>query len=294
MKICCFGSLNLDMVFSVKEFVQPKETIHSQGFNIYPGGKGLNQAMAIQKSGVDVMMAGSIGRDGQILLDVAKNMGLDYSNVRVTDVNTGLAVIQVNGAGENCIILYDGANKENDKKFIDQVMDQLSAGDFLILQNEINNLDYIMTSAHERKIRMVLNPSPYEDQLNELPLEYCDYIILNEVEGEAMAGEKEAYSILKALTDRLPNTGIILTKGSEGVYYSSDGHVGHQNAFQVQAVDTTGAGDAFTGYFIGMIAKGKTIAEAVTTAQKAAAISVTQKGAAESIPFYEEVLNTEF
>ena len=294
MKICCFGSLNLDMVFSVKDFVKPKETIHSQGFNIHPGGKGLNQAMAIQKSGVDVMMAGSIGRDGQILLDGAKDMGLDCSNVRIIDVNTGLAVIQVNGAGENCIILYDGANKENDKGFIDQVMDQLSAGDFLILQNEINNLDYIMTSAHERKIRMVLNPSPYEEELNELPLEYCDYIILNEVEGEAMAGEKEAYAILKVLTDRLPNTGIILTKGSEGVYYSSGAHVGHQKAFQVQAIDTTGAGDAFTGYFIGMIAKGKAIAEAVTIAQKAAAISVTRKGAAESIPFYEEVLNTEF
>lgn len=293
MKICCFGSLNLDMVFSVKDFVQPKETIQSKGFAIHAGGKGLNQAMAIRKAGVDVMMAGSVGPDGSMLLETCDRNGLDRSRVRVMEVNTGLAIIQVNDAGENCIILYDGANKANDQAFIDSVIRTLSSGDFLVLQNEVNNLDHLIHQASQNRIRIVLNPSPFEDRLRELPLELCDYLILNEVEGQALAGKSLPTEILQALTTHYPDTGIILTLGSEGVYYGSRGQTGHQPSFRVNAVDTTGAGDAFTGYFIGMTAKGLPIDEAIAIAQKAAAISVTRQGAAESIPFLEEVDDTD-
>ena len=289
MKICCFGSLNLDLVFSVREFVQPKETIQSKGFSVFAGGKGLNQAMAIRKAGAPVLMAGSIGRDGQMLLETCDEHGLDRSQVRVTEINTGMAVIQVNDSGENCIILYDGANKANDIVFIDQVLAQLAPGDFLVLQNEVNNLVHLIAQAHRQGIRVILNPSPFEAGLKRLPLHYCDWLILNEVEGKALSGKDIPQEILNQLRLDYPNTAIILTYGSEGVYYAQGETSGQQSAFQVQAVDTTGAGDAFTGYFIAMTAKGLPITEAITIAQKAASISVTRKGAAASIPVLAEV-----
>ena len=290
MKICCFGSLNLDMVFSVKNFVQPKETIQSNGLAHFAGGKGLNQAMAIRKSGAQVMMAGSIGPDGQMLLDVCDQNGLDRRFVRTTSTNTGVAVIQVNGSGENCIILYDGANRSNDQAFMDEVLAELQAGDLLILQNEVNDLAYLMKMAGQRKIRIILNPSPFEEALKELPLELCAFLIVNEVEGQALSGKNQPQAIVDTLQDKYPDTGIILTYGAQGVYYATSGGKGYQRAFQVEAVDTTGAGDAFTGYFIGMIAKGMVIQDAITMAQKAAAISVTRQGAAGSIPYIEEVI----
>ncbi len=289
MKICCFGSLNLDMVFSVREFVQPKETIQSKGFTVFAGGKGLNQALAIQKAGVDVLMAGSVGHDGQMLLDVCDQSGMDRRFVRVTDTSTGLAMIQVNEAGENCIILYDGANKVNDEAFIGEVLNELTSGDLLVLQNEVNNLDFLIKTASARGIRIVLNPSPYEDSLKELPLELCSYLVLNEVEGKAISGADEPEKILTNLAGIYPNTAVILTQGSQGVSYSADGKIGHQNAFRVKAVDSTGAGDTFTGYFIAMTAKGMDLKDAIHIAQKAGAISVTRQGAAGSIPTIEEV-----
>lgn len=291
MKICCFGSLNIDMVFSVNEFVQPKETIQSRGLSIFSGGKGLNQAMAIRKSGAEVSMAGSIGGDGQLLLEECDRNGLDRSLVRVLDANTGTAVIQVNRTGENCIILYDGANKENDMQYIDSVLDTLTKGDYLVLQNEINNLDYLMTNARRRGITLFLNPSPVDETLLRLPLEMCDYLILNEVEGAMLSGASQPEAMLDALRRKYPATGIILTLGEEGVLYETATESGRKPAHRVKAVDTTGAGDAFTGYFIGMLSKGASVGEAVDTAQRAAAISVTRRGASGSIPFADEVFS---
>lgn len=290
MKICCFGSLNIDMVFAVNEFVRPKETIQSKGLTIYSGGKGLNQAIAIRKSGAQVLMAGSVGSDGKLLLDECDKCGLDRSLVRVLDSSTGTAVIQVNDAGENCIILFDGANKENDEEFIDSVMDRLENGDYLVLQNEINNLDHIMRSARAKGIKIFMNPSPVDESLLKLPLEACDYLVLNEVEGAILSGADDHDDIMKELEVKFPDTGIILTLGENGVRYRTESGSGRKAAYRVEAVDTTGAGDAFTGYFIGMLSRGEGIEKAIEMAQKAAAISVTRKGASGSIPLVEEVI----
>lgn len=292
MKICCFGSLNIDMVFSVNEFVRPKETIQSNGLSIYAGGKGLNQAIAIRKSGVEVFMAGSIGEDGQLLLDECDKSGLDRSMVRVLDSNTGTAVIQVSRTGENCIILYDGANKENDKCFIDEVLGKLETGDYLVLQNEINNLDYILDSAKQKGLIIFMNPSPVDESLLTLPLGKCDYLILNEVEGATLSGVNETSEMLDKLHEIYPQTSLILTLGEKGVMYRTHQESGMKPACRVEAVDTTGAGDAFTGYFIGMTSIGSEPGEAIDIAQKAAAISVTRKGASASIPYIDEVLES--
>jgi len=290
MKICCFGSLNLDMVFTVENFVKPKETIQSKNLSIFSGGKGLNQAIAINKTGADVVMAGSIGQDGKMLLDVCDKNGLDRSKVRVIESGTGMAVIQVNGQGENCIILYDGANKKNETVYIDQVLNSLEKGDFLVLQNEINDLDYLLHAAKSREIKIFLNPSPIDEALQKAPLHLCDFMILNEVEGEILSQEEDHEEIFKSLQKRFPDTVIILTVGENGVIYQDEGQLRHQEAFRVKAVDTTGAGDAFTGYFIGLQSKGYNMHDSIELAAKAAAISVTRKGASESIPSIDEVV----
>lgn len=290
MKICCFGSLNIDMVFSVDEFVRPKETIQSKGLSIYAGGKGLNQAMAIQKSGVSVEMAGSVGHDGTLLLEECDRNHLDRSKIRTIDTPTGTAVIQVNQSGENCIILYDGANKQNDIPFMDEVLTELQSGDILVLQNEINDLEHLMKAAKQRGIRIFMNPSPIDEALRKLPLGLCEYLIVNEVEGSILSGQSDPQDIIEGLNQKYPDTKIILTLGGDGVRYNTTEGIRQQAAYHVKAIDTTGAGDAFTGYFIGMTAKGYNIDEAIDFAQKAAAISVTRKGASQSIPFLDEVL----
>lgn len=292
MKICCFGSLNIDMVFSVNEFVKPKETIQSRNLARFAGGKGLNQAVALRKSGADVIMAGSIGSDGKFLLEECDRHGLDRSLVREIETPTGLAVIQVNGHGENCIILYDGANKKNDLAYIDEVLESLDSGDYMVLQNEISNLDYILKKAREKGIVIFLNPSPIDEDLLKLPLDLCDYLILNEVEGEILSGEEDEDDILNGLLKKYPGSRIVLTLGEKGVSYGFGKEIRKVPAKKVTAVDTTGAGDAFTGYFIGMLSKGADIDEAMETAVKAAAISVTKRGASDSIPYMQEVLES--
>lgn len=289
MKICCLGSLNIDMVFNMEEFVQPKETVHSNHLNIYAGGKGLNQAIAIKKTGADVFLAGSIGEDGDVLLKECDKHNLDRKHVKMIEGNSGLAVIQVNKKGENCIILYDGANKKNSKDFIDQVINSLEEGDFIVLQNEINDLDYILKKSKERNLVVFLNPSPIDNNIKELPLELCDYIVLNEVEGEALSGKLDYKEVVSYLSSKYKNT-IVLTVGDKGVYFNKVNTIVHKEAMKVEAIDTTGAGDAFTGYLIGMLSRGLELEQSIELGIKAAGISVTRKGASDSIPCIEEVI----
>lgn len=290
MKICCFGSLNIDMVFNVDDFAKPKETIKSNGFQMFPGGKGLNQAIAIKKSGAEVFLAGSIGTDGQLLINQCDKHCLDRTNVRIIEGNSGLAVIQVNSQGENCIILSDGANKQNDIEFIDSVINKLKKNDIIILQNEINNLEYIINASKKNGIKICLNPSPVDESLFNLPIELCDIIILNEVEGKLLSGKESYDEIIVALAQKYQDSIIILTLGGHGVYYTYNKKIYKKDSLKVEPLDTTGAGDAFTGYFIGMLSKGFIMEESIDIANKAAAISVTRRGASESIPYIDEVL----
>lgn len=290
MKICCFGSLNIDMVFAVNDFVRPGETIQSKGLGLYAGGKGLNQAVAIRKSGVDVLMAGSVGPDGGLLLNECTKHGLDQSRVRSIQTTSGKAVIQVDRHGENCIILHGGANYENEPAFMDKVLESLEAGDYLVVQNEINDLAHLITAAKKRGLLTFLNPSPMDPELRGLPLEELHCLILNEGEGKALTDADQSEEIMRILKRKYPNTEIIMTMGSLGVLYSTQEGSRLLPAYRVEAKDTTGAGDAFTGYYIGLVSLGYDLEIALDLAQRAAAISVTRQGASQSIPNIQEVL----
>ena len=289
MKILNFGSLNLDYTYRLDHFVKPGETEASQSRTLACGGKGLNQSVALAKCGAEVYHAGAVGKlDGDILTDTLKRAGVNTDRIRVLgDVPSGSAFIQVTESGENAIVLDGGANQAITKQDVTEVLSGFEKGDWLVLQNEISEIPYIMEKAHELGMKIVLNPSPMNDSVRKMPLEYVDYFLLNEAEAAALAGNAEG--ALAALIRRFPNAAILITLGSQGCVFSEQGKMTAQPAFPVKPVDTTGAGDTFTGFFIGSLALGKDTAQALETAAKAAAISVTRKGASTSIPSLEEV-----
>ena len=173
MNILCFGSLNLDKVYRVHHFVQPGETVSGLSLEEHCGGKGLNQSVAMAKAGGRVWHAGCVGRsDGQPLLQTLENSGVDISLVRRLDHPTGHAIIQVEESGQNCILLYGGANQQITTEQIDETLAQFQAGDLLVLQNEINNLPYLMEAASRKGLTIVLNPSPMDASILALPLEH--------------------------------------------------------------------------------------------------------------------------
>lgn len=163
MKILNFGSLNIDYTYSVDHIVHPGETITSGSLEVFPGGKGLNQSIALARAGADVYHAGLIGEDGIFLRDLCRESGVKTGYIRETETRTGNAIIQVSEKGENCIILYPGANREQTEEYIDEVLKGFGEGDVLLLQNEINLLDYLISKGAEKGMKIVLNPSPFDE-----------------------------------------------------------------------------------------------------------------------------------
>ncbi len=294
MKILNFGSLNLDFVYTVDHFVRPGETISSISRQEFYGGKGLNQSIAIARSGVTVYHAGAVGRsDGKVLIDILNMNKVNTDHIKLYDgVPTGHAVIQVDKEGQNCILLYGGTNQMITKEQVDSTLLNFSKGDFIILQNEINLLDYIIEEAHKKGLIIVLNPSPMNEKIYSLRLDYVDYFMLNEVEASEICGHAPNHLLIESLSSKYPEAKIVLTLGEKGAIYRYKNFTVEHGIFEVPVIDTTGAGDTFTGYFIGSIAQGYDVKESLRLASLAAAISVSKKGAETSIPFMEDVKNS--
>ena len=292
MKILSFGSLNLDKVYSVDHFVRAGETMSSAKLEEFCGGKGLNQSVAIARAGGEVYHAGCVGAaDGGMLLDMLSSSGVDISLVQQLSCPSGHAIIQVNGDGQNCILLYGGANQQVTETQIDDTLARFDAGDILVLQNEISNLSYLIEAAGKKGMTIVLNPSPMTDSILSMPLQYVSYFLLNEVEARDLCGEEAADDVYpEKLLARFPGSRIVLTLGDRGCIYRDVAQQVSYPACRVQAVDTTAAGDTFTGFFVAAIAAGLEVETALEQATKAAAISVGRKGAAPSIPTREEML----
>lgn len=289
MNVVNFGSLNIDHVYAVDHFCRAGETIHTKSYTQNAGGKGLNQSIAVSRSGQKVHHAGLLGPEGTRLAELLSGSGVDLRYLKHTDVPQGHAVIQVQPDGQNCIFLYGGSNQAVTPQEIDEVLMQLNAGDYLLLQNEIANLTYLLRAAARRGLRIVLNASPISDELLNADLSGVDWLVVNEIECAAMAGCGDAQAGYETLKQRYPSLGILLTLGSEGSVSWKDGTEVRQCAYPVKAVDTTGAGDTFMGYFVGCLAQGMERQTAMQYASMASAISVTRPGAAASIPLMDEV-----
>jgi len=289
MKILNYGSLNVDYTYRVPHMIAAGETMASYELQAFPGGKGLNQSIAMAKAGLDVWHAGIIGNDGQLLSETCEKAGVHTDFIKTLDVRGGHTVIQVDDSGQNSIILYGGTNLMQTKEFADEVLSHFAAGDYLVLQNEINLLDYIIDGAFDRGMKIILNPSPYDERLDACDLQKVSLFLVNEIEAAQMTGNTDPDRMLDALHRTYPGAAFVVTLGAEGAWYYDGKERVFQAAFPVKAVDTTAAGDTFTGFFIRKMAEGADMQTALRTAAGAAAISITRMGAAPSIPAMEEV-----
>jgi ribokinase len=289
MKVINFGSINIDHVYEVPRFVRAGETLASTNYHTFAGGKGLNQSVALAKAGAPVMHAGKIGQDGRWLLSELTRAGVEISSVIEGDVPTGHAIIQVSSSGENSILLFGGANQTVQAQDVDKTLGHADRGDFILLQNEINGVGDIIRNSKNKGLQIVLNPAPFDSSIKKLPLNLVNYLILNETEGAGLTGKTAPKEIIEAITTDYPDCAVVLTLGADGVLYQDNKESIFLRAEKVIAVDTTAAGDTFIGYFLSGLAKGLLVKEALATANKAAGICVTRKGAAVSIPAIEEV-----
>ena len=291
MKILNFGSLNLDYVYAVDHMVKPGETLAASAMEAFCGGKGLNQSIALARAGAQVYHAGLIGEEGEVLKEAVAASGADTSLIKTIDGKSGHTIIQVDRKGQNCILLYGGTNRRVTCQFADQVLSEFQPGDILLLQNEINQLPYIIDKAYERGLEIILNPSPYDENLDSCDLNKVSMFLLNEIEGEQITGSCRPEEILDGLKEKFEGVKVVLTLGSRGAIYQDQDQRCSQGIYPVEAVDTTGAGDTFTGYFIASMIGGEEPQQCLALAAKASAIAVSRKGAAPSIPDREEVLN---
>ena len=289
MKIYNFGSLNVDRVYGVEDFVRAGETILAKSLSFFPGGKGLNQTIALARAGANVYHVGCIGRDGGILKDTLVENQVPLTYIKELDADGGHTALQVSESGQNAIIVYSGTNHMLTENFVDEVMQTVEPGDYVLMQNEINLVPYIIRKAKEAGAQVALNPSPITKELMSYPLEMVDLFIVNEIEGEAVTGEKEPQKILTAFREKYPHAKIILTLGSEGSCYQDETTFAMQEIYKNTVVDTTGAGDTYCGYLLTCLMEGVPVKEALHMATAASSIAVSRQGAAPSIPKREEV-----
>ncbi len=289
MKIYNLGSLNIDYVYSVEHIVNPKETIASNNLKKFAGGKGLNQSIALSRAGCNVIHGGIIGNDGAFLKEVLIKDNVDTSHIIMLDKSTGHAIIQVDKNGQNSILLYSGTNHLIDREYVKNFLRDSQEDDILLLQNETSALEYAFEIAKNNKIQIALNPSPYSENLKNLPLQYVNWWFCNEVEASELFGSSDIDVIKNKFISQYPNSNLILTLGEYGSIFINQNNFIRQIAYKTNVVDTTSAGDTFTGYFLGAISQNKTVKDAMEIASKAASITVSRNGAATSIPYITEI-----
>jgi ribokinase len=269
--VVVIGSLNLDLVTRTARLPDPGETVIGRSYAEFPGGKGLNQAVAAGRAGAGVALVGAVGSDhaGALLRSVAQDEGIDVSHlVTITDHPTGRAIISVDDVGENSIIVVPGANAH-------VAPSDIPTGKVVVAQLEIpvDTVTAAFRTARGRGAITLLNPAPAADLTDEL-LSTCDIIVPNEHEIELLGG-----------TDRLLDHGvpqIVVTRGGAGVDVVTRASSLHLDAFPVEPVDTTGAGDAFCGSLASRLAEGVPLLAAVHFAAAAGALATTKPGAVPS------------
>lgn len=293
MRILNLGSLNIDRVYQVEHFASAGESVLATSYESFCGGKGLNQSIALARSGGEVFHAGAIGADGTALRELLEGNGVDTRYLKCTGGASGHAIIQVDAGGQNCIIASGGANMEVTPEDIGLVLEHFGPPDLLLVQNEVSHVDGAIQTAKSRGMQVAFNASPITKQLGAYPISLVDYLIINEVEGRALLGAEPSgeEGLLRGLCEKYPDTTVVLTVGEKGSYWGRGAEMLYQEVCPVRAVDTTAAGDTFCGYFITSIAKGKGAAEALRTATLASGLAIQKKGAAPSIPAMEEVIS---
>lgn len=289
-KILNFGSLNLDQVYRVDAFVQPGETKSSLSLETHCGGKGLNQSVAAARAGAEVWHAGVIGCDGDMLFDKLKENGVNLSLTERSERVSGHAIIQVDNNGQNCILLYGGTNQQLTEEYIDRVLEDFGSEGLVLVQNETNLVGYIMRRAHEKGLQVAINAAPMNDKVFSYPLEFVNWLVVNEIEGAAIARCDYEVDILPALAKQYPDMNVLLTLGKRGAICARADESARSGIYSVKVVDTTAAGDTFLGYFLAEVLDGKSLDDALALATVASSMCVQVMGAADSVPLRKDAL----
>ncbi len=289
-RVLNYGSINIDYIYRVPHFVRPGETLSSQNLTRGAGGKGFNQSVALARAGLPVSHVGRYGSEAAWLRDRLASEKVDVSRLSPSDLPAGHAIIQVDDAGQNAIVLHAGANHALKSADLPSLLDGAEEGDWFLTQNETSCVSEALALAHSRRLTVCFNPAPMTPTVVHYALEAVDWLIVNETEGEALSNEKTPELILTALRKRCPRAHLVLTLGAEGVLcLAPDGHIARAQPPRVVPVDTTAAGDTFIGYLIGASIRGSELSEALNLACRASAISVTRPGAADSVPYLSEL-----
>ena len=297
-KLVNLGSACVDHVYRVNDLVGAGETTSSLSHDVFPGGKGLNQSLAAARAGARVHHYGAIGPDGQLLSNVLQEAGVNVDGLlQRDDVSSGHAVIQVNDRGENAIVITGGANRTISDEDRTAVAGDLKPGDWLLLQNEINDLPAAFELSRDSGARLAFNLAPADGREANYDLGSVDLLIVNEIEARALVPDAVAAGndaeVASWLAERYPGMGVVLTAGGEGLHYATgsgeNGLCEALAAIPVQPVDETAAGDAFIGYLMAGLLAGESVRDALRLASAAGACAVTEPGAASSIPTREAV-----
>jgi len=285
-KVHIIGSINDDIVATTERHPKPGETVVGSNLKHFPGGKGLNQAVAAARAGADTTMIGLVGDDsaGRQLTEFLKQSGVNMNLIKaVSDVPTGTAIITVAG-GENTIVVVAGANGLLDPDNLDKFNPQ--ADDVVVAQYEtpIATTSAAFKKAKANSAATILNPAPAAAVSDQL-LELTDFLVVNEHEFQLIFDVPPEMDVLVETAAKRKFTGaIIVTLGADGLMALYGGETYRLSGHQVDVVDSTGAGDCFVGYFTAGLATGLTFEKSLERANYAAALSVTKPGAAASIP----------
>jgi ribokinase len=298
MSVLVFGSLNLDLVTYADKLPAIGETIVGEKLLKFPGGKGLNQAIAARRAGSEVLMVGSIGNDadGDYLFDILKSENIDPKFITKTSEQTGIAVIEVSKSAENRIIIIAGANSKT--RFSNEVLTSSPSVTDSLAQLE-TPIAEVAKFIHESKAAgkiTILNPAPIQ-KLDQQLLQDTDYLIANETEASFLIGsavehlsKDEAVTIARQL-QKNGSKKVIITLGEQGSVYLDQEKELFTPAYKVKAVDTTAAGDAFCGAFATAISENKPVEYALKFASAAGGLAATKAGAVPSLPTQQEILS---
>lgn len=288
-KLINIGSLCIDYVYALPEIVSQGVTLAATSREVFAGGKGLNQSIAAAKAGCQVHHIGAVGDDGQMLVDTLSESGVDTGLLTRQSGPSGHAMIQVNPAGQNAIVIAGGTNRSLSRSLLDQAIAAAQEGDWLLLQNETNEIAYAIEQGAHSAARVAINIAPADERIHSYPLHLVDVLVVNIAEACALAGEDDLQRAFTVLAARFPSTTLVLTEGADGLQVNDAGRHVRASAYSVSPVDETAAGDAFVGYLLARLVAGSDIEAALRLASAAGALATTRPGAAPSIPSLDEV-----
>lgn len=291
MKFINFGSMHIDYIYNVKEIVKARETISALNHVVNVGGKGLNQSVALARAGANVCHVGLIGKDGADLKTMLEDNQISTEFVQCfSDQASGHAVIQVNSEGDNTILIFGGTNQYYTPELITSALEKSDPEDIVLVQNQINDVHRIIEQAKKYQRKIIFNLAPVTHSMAYYPLEYVNVFVLNQNQGSFLTKQEKPDAILATLQRRYPQAAFVLTMGQRGVKFVDNHRRFTIPAERIAAIDTNAGGDTFVGYFLARWHLGDSIEQSLELACRAAALCITRKGAASSIPYLNELV----